>query len=801
MQEFSAVVDCSGTILYRNRTSPSPAVLTGSNIYDAVRPNDCDAMRAALRQAFQTGEIQLCEVVSRFSGASYRARLVPIFEDVRVVAVFVGAADISEQKRMEEGLRDSLRAGELRYRALVEAVPDLVFHLDAEGRFLDFLPAPGQQLLAPPSEFLGRTASEVLPADLARWVMHHIEQALQTGRTQAFQYRIPAPLADGDLRDFEARIAPSGTDKVVAVVRDVTSSLRTREALEESEAKYHKVFEHVHDVFYRADTNGAFTEISPSVEWWGHDAEQLIGAQVSDVYEDPQERSAFLKGLLEQGRVIDYEVRLKTGDGRLIDASVSSHLLRGPDGAVVGIEGIARDITERKRAEHAIRESEERLRTLITNAPIVLFAIDREGVFTIVEGRGLSGLGLRPGENVGRSVFDVYRDVPEVIDAARRALAGESFTAPVEPAGLTLEGHYAPLRDQYGQVCGGIGVGTDITERKRAEEALRASEERWRSLVQNSPDVIMSVARDGTLVLINRTLSGFPPPEQIVGASVYDFIPPQDHDTMRGALERAYQTGEPDSFEIAGSGPHRTISYYACRLAPVEYDGQVASVNLIATDVTERKRAEEALRESEERFRRLSEATLDGIVIHDGERILDANPQAAAMVGYELSELIGMDAWRFLAPDWHDLARQQILSGYGESYEVWGLRKDGTTFPMEVCAKTASYEGRRIRVGVMRDISERKRAEEAAQAAREELESRVENAMRRGNPYGLTFRELTVLYLMAAGRADKEIAFQLGISPRTASKHVENILEKMGVASRTEASVQAVREDLAADAD
>jgi PAS domain S-box-containing protein len=514
---------------------------------------------------------------------------------------------------------------------------------------------------------------------------------------------------------------------------------------------------------------------------------------------------------------------------------------------------------------------------------------------------------------------------PDCHDLVRQKMASGD-EGPYEVRGLRKDGTTLPI-----EICGKavsyfyegrqvrVGVSRDISERRRAEEALRASEERWRSLVQNSPDVIMNVARDGTLVLINRTLSGFPPPEQMVGASVYEFIPPQDHDTMRGALERAFQTGEPDSFEIAGSGPRRTISYYACRLAPVEYDGQVASVNLIATDITERKRAEQALRESEERFRRLSEATpegifihdgervldanpqaaathgyelsefigmeiwdfiapdchdlvrqqlrsghegpyearglrkdgttfpmelcgktasykgnqvrvgvmrdiserrraeqalreseerfrrlseatLEGIVIHDGERILDANPQAAAMVGYELSELIGMDAWRFLAPDYHDLVRQQLRSEYGESYEVRGLRKDGTTFPMEVCGKTVSYEGRQVRVGVMRDISERKRAEEAAQAAREDLEAKAEQRMVAAGRYNLTFRELTVLYLIAAGSADKEIAFQLGISPRTASKHVENILQKMGVASRTGAGLRAVRESLVDDA-
>jgi PAS domain S-box-containing protein len=853
------------------------------------------------------------------------------------------------------------QAIEGQYRALLEAIPDLIFHLDGEGRFLDFVLAKGQEPALRPAEFLGRTVGEVMPTDLARRMMHHIDRALQTGEAQVLEYRIPVPLPDGNPRDYEARIAASAKDEVVAIVRDITRSRRTRDALREGEAKYRQVFEHVHDVFYRADVNGAFTEISPSVEWWGYDAEQLIGAQVSHVYEDPQGRLAFLSLLLEQGRVIDYEVRLKTGDGRLIDASVSSHLLRDRDGVVVEIEGIARDITERKRAEQAIRESEERLRTLVTNAPVVLFAIDREGVFTVVEGRAKSLVGFKPEQDIGRSVFEMYRDVPGVIDAAHRALGGEAFAVTVETGDMVFEAHVSPVRDVDGTITGAVAVATDVTDRHRAEErlriqrdlalalsattdlqdtlrlclqaairvsdldsgcvylgdrssgalylawheglgdkfverilrfeagsdhvrtvmtgkplytryeklrvrmdearrreglrafaavpvqhgdeviaclcvashslddippasraaleaiaarigsaivrseadeALRESEERFRRLAEGSIDGIVlikgSEVRFANTALVQ--MLGYESDEEVLGRPFTDFVSEDYRESME-ERRRARNEGRdvPDRYELRPLRKDGSEFDAEISVSTITYRGGWARLGLIR-DVTERKRAEEALRESEERFRRLSEATLDGIVIHDGERILDANPQAAAMVGYELSELIGMDLFGLLAPGCHDLARQQILSGYGESYEVRGLRKDGTTFPMEVCGKTASYEGRQVRVGVMRDISERKRAEEAAQAAREELESRAEHAMRRGNPYGLTFRELTVLYLMAAGRADKEIAFQLGISPRTASKHVENILQKMGVDSRTEASVHALRECLVGDA-
>jgi len=144
----------------------------------------------------------------------------------------------------------------------------------------------------------------------------------------------------------------------------------------------------------------------------------------------------------------------------------------------VGLVSILADyvasIIERKRAEEALRESEERLHTVVTGASIILFALDQNGVFTLSDGKGLDALGLKPGQVVGQSVFDVYRDVPKILEANRRALTGEVFTSIVEVAGLVFETRYSPLRDENGRVAGVIGVSTDITERKRAEEELKA---------------------------------------------------------------------------------------------------------------------------------------------------------------------------------------------------------------------------------------------------------------------------------------------------------------------------------------
>ncbi len=140
---------------------------------------------------------------------------------------------------------------------------------------------------------------------------------------------------------------------------------------------------------------------------------------------------------------------------------------------------------------------------------------------------------------------------------------------------------------------------------------------------------------------------------------------------------------------------------------------------LLAAVVAERRRAEEALRASEERFRRLSKAAFEGIIIHDGHKILDANEAFATMTGYDLSELIGINPLTPLAPESRELVLKNIQAGYEQPYEVWGLRKDGSIFPTEVHAKKMSYHGQPVRVVAVRDITERKQAEEALRVSEE----------------------------------------------------------------------------------
>jgi len=168
-------------------------------------------------------------------------------------------------------------------------------------------------------------------------------------------------VASGDL---DARAEIAGPEEVKSLARDFNEMIaerkRTEEALRESETRYRHIFENIQDIFYRTNAQGIILEISPSVRRVGYSREQLIGTNVLDVYEDPEQRAELVKAILQRGEVSDYEIRLRRGDGRVIDISISGHSLLDPDGAFIGTEGVLRDISERKQAEEALREQTRR---------------------------------------------------------------------------------------------------------------------------------------------------------------------------------------------------------------------------------------------------------------------------------------------------------------------------------------------------------------------------------------------------------------------------------------------------------
>jgi len=253
---------------------------------------------------------------------------------------------------------------------------------------------------------------------------------------------------------------------------------------------------------------------------------------------------------------------------------------------------------EREMADEEHRENLLRLRTMVRNAPVVLFAIDRHGVFTLSEGKGLAAMGFSPGEIVGRSAFEVYQHEPDCLENFHRALAGECFTVPYRVGGHVFDIYHEPVFGEDGAYAGTMGVIVDVTERARAEESLRQAN----LVVENGPAVLFRwSASEGwpvEMVSNNVTRFGFSPDELLSGRAPFSsMVHPDDVEHVTSEVAEHTRSGE-DHFRqeyriVTRDGDVRWIDDYT--VVNRDAEGSVTSYQGILVDITERKRTENVM--------------------------------------------------------------------------------------------------------------------------------------------------------------------------------------------------------------
>ena len=408
------------------------------------------------------------------------------------------------------------------------------------------------------------------------------------------------------------------------------------EALRRSEEHFRSLIENGSDIVTIVGENGVFRYASPSVERvLGYAPRELLERNAFD-YVHPDDIAVVAEALAGAIRhpgvpqAAQFRFRAQDGAWRVLEAVGQARV--GPGDAAQLIVN-ARDVTERRRQERALRENKERLRTVIAGAPLVLFALDRDGVFTMVEGRGLDAVGVRPALLIGRSAFELFADLPQALADVRRALTGETFSSTVEVFGVVFEAWYSPVRDADGAVAGVIGVGTDITERCRAEVALRHSEESHRALVQHASYAIYRSSVEGRFLTVNPALVrmlGYESEEQLlaVDLAVDVYADPDERQRILGrfevedvveGVEVTWKRRDGDEILVRLSG--RAVRRPA---------GTIDCFETIAEDVTERRALEEQLRQSQ-KMEAIGQLT--GGIAHDFNNLLTiilANAQLIA---------------------------------------------------------------------------------------------------------------------------------------------------------------------------
>ena len=532
-------------------------------------------------------------------------------------------------------------------------------------------------------------------------------------------------------------------------------------SLAESERDHRSVLESMEDVFYRTDSEGALVMASPSfATLFGYGSvDDAIGLDLaSTCYADPSQRERLLERLREDGSVADYEVEVRRLDGSVLQGAVTSHFYVDAAGTVKGVEGILRDITERKRAEEAITEAEERSRLLLQSAGDGIFGVDPEGYVTFMNAAAEELLGWTLAELHGINMHEAVHyaradgsDYP-IEECPQHAAYSEGLESLVDDEvmwrkdGTCFPAEYVArpiIKD--GAVTGGIVTFRDITERRAAAEALRASRDRLDLVLRSASlgawdwNVVSGVARWDDAVI---ALYGMEPDVREGSFEDYDAtIHPDDLPIVQAALAAALDDGAPYDAEFRVVGADGAVRYLAER-GSVQRDEAGAPVGIsgVTWDATAERLAEEELHFT----KYIVEEAADVVywLRADGS-IAYANSMGRRTLGYSLDELTGTTI-HDIDPD---MSRERWPGHIAElkqagslNFETRHRRKDGTIVPVEVTAMYLEFGGQAYDVAFVRDISERRAAEEALRRAKEQTDAAnrdLEHAITRANRLAL----------------------------------------------------------------
>jgi len=263
-------------------------------------------------------------------------------------------------------------------------------------------------------------------------------------------------------------------------------------------------------------------------------------------------------------------------------------------------------------------------------------------------------------------------------------------------------------------------------EQLKAEEALRQSEAKWRALAENAPDVILTIDRQGKILSINHTFTPTIKPEEIIGSPIYKFVDEEHHEKIRKIIENIFKTGEPNKYEATRTLPDGKILWYSTHLGPIKQDDKIIALTLISSDITDIKQAEEALRESELRFRTVAQTSVAAIFIYQNENFVYVNPAATTISGYSEEEFLKMKFWDIVHPDFKQIVKERGLARLrGETvsprYEFKIITKNGEERWLDFGAGFIQYKGKPAAIGVAFDITERKKVEEKLNTSNQQL--------------------------------------------------------------------------------
>ena len=646
-------------------------------------------------------------------------------------------SEITEHKQAEEALKES----EERFRRLSEAAEEGIAIHD-KGTIIEANEALARMFGYDLDELIGISAEVLATPETWGIILHNIA----TGYDQPYEGK--GVRKDGSTFWCQLTGKPyqyQGETLRVATFRDITELKQAEKELTKTSSYLENILASSPNSIILTDKDGKFNYANPTfLDWTGHSLESLIGKTISEISPPltSAEATKVIAARIER-RVITgepitgIEVELFGKEGKVIPVTYSAIGIKDKDGNVIGEECFITDITERKRVEDALRDSEERYRILADRNPHGIQVIDPTGIITYVNPAYQEMLGYTKEELLGKHISDLLEPAskrPELREYLLLLAKEQPESTTYYQQNRRKDGEVIEQavswnynRDSEGKVIGFISIITNITERKQAEEALRESEEHFRIAFKISPDSITISDFEGTIVDINdgfTQLTGYTG-EEVIGKRTVDlnlWHRASEREKFVGRLQKDGQVRNLETTFRLKDGSLRT-GLVSASLMSIADKPLVLS---ITRDITERKQAEEALRESEEKFRKVFENAHDQIVLMDNYgTILAMNSRVLNILGYTQDKLIGRNVLNlgiYLPEDIQALSKlflKAVDSGeVFEETELEVIHKDGHPVFVEVRTSLIRKEGEIEGViAMVQDITDRKRADEEATRA------------------------------------------------------------------------------------
>jgi PAS domain S-box-containing protein len=520
--------------------------------------------------------------------------------------------ELEKESAMHKQALDSFREREELYRMAVENSSDGIgivmgdSYVYVNDKFVQIFGYDRRE------DVVGKRTSLVIhPDDLQR--VSYFRESRHQGRPAPLQYEYKGIKKDGSVIHLSVSVGSTTyQEKPVSLVfvRDITESKLAERKLSESEAKYRAIFENIQDIYFETSLDGLMLEVSPSIEHlFGYQRERFIGTSLHDIYVNPSDREKVIEELLKRGKINDYEILLKDADGGKTHCLTTAALVRDERKNPVKIVGSLRNITDRKRMENALRESEAQKIAILEASIDRIRYVDKKMKVIWANKAAVAGLDMTLEDLKGRRCYKVLigRDTPcegcptaKAIETGRlqrnimhqpkmNGIEGESY----------WDAYSVPIKDSAGEILSYLQVSRNVTEEKRTALELLEKENTLRAILDASP-VGIGLARDRVAVWANRAmydLLGYDEKEEFLRNRTTRFFYPDDEEYDRVGQElyaTAKETGlgRIDTKWVKKDG--RAIDCYV-QAKLLEPSDPSKGVIITALDITDRKQADDRI--------------------------------------------------------------------------------------------------------------------------------------------------------------------------------------------------------------